>query len=391
MSLSFIGGSITEGGGVPYHERPNLAFAGKVTNWFKETFPNSTITAQNAGVGGVTSTYYAQCVDMFVSDENVDLVLVDFTLNDRASGVEGKSPEPDTADRRGYEMLVRKLLAHKQQPAVMALHSWSPFFNHPSFFSTVEDLAQTLVAYYGLQSVSMRNALFHPTWQRQENFKGTQWLCDSIHPNTLGHRYYADLIVGLLQDVALQAALHPYQPPEPSGFDLPPPMFENNLESQSRCLRGDLLQQRVYQAVGWNWVDEGKDGRHKYGYMTDEPDHDITFVVNTAGCPDPSAVITLGIGHLKSYERMGQALVNCVSGCTCTPTVFDGHNPATLASQEFWAYVPITQSEQCQFEIISLTSTKSGQNKVKVTSLLLTCVSPDQVVEVPIFKPKSEQ
>ena len=47
----------------------------------------------------MTSTYYAQCVDMFVSDENVDLVFVDFTLNDRASGVEGKSPEPDTADR----------------------------------------------------------------------------------------------------------------------------------------------------------------------------------------------------------------------------------------------------------------------------------------------------
>ena len=54
---------------------------------------------QNAGVGGVTSTYYAQCVDMFVSDEDVDLVFVDFTLNDRASGVMGKSPEPDTPDR----------------------------------------------------------------------------------------------------------------------------------------------------------------------------------------------------------------------------------------------------------------------------------------------------
>ena len=76
--------------------RPGTYTHGK---FCRETFPNSTITAQNAGVGGVTSTYYAQCVDMFVSDENVDLVFVDFTLNDRASGVEGKSPEPDTADR----------------------------------------------------------------------------------------------------------------------------------------------------------------------------------------------------------------------------------------------------------------------------------------------------
>jgi len=30
---------------------------------------------------------------------------------------------------------------------------------------------------------------------------------------------------------------------------------------------------------GWNWVDEGRDGRHKYGYVTEEPDHDIIFVV----------------------------------------------------------------------------------------------------------------
>ena len=99
ISLSFIGGSTTEGGGVPVHDRPPLSFSGKVSNWFINTFPNSSITLQNAGVGGVTSTYYGQCVDMFVSDENVDLVFVDFTLNDRASGVMGKSPQPDTPDR----------------------------------------------------------------------------------------------------------------------------------------------------------------------------------------------------------------------------------------------------------------------------------------------------
>ncbi|KAL3149582.1 hypothetical protein ABBQ32_002354 [Trebouxia sp. C0010 RCD-2024] len=391
ISISFIGGSITEGGGVPMHDRPPLSFAGKVSNWFINTFPNSTVTVQNAGVGGVTSTYYGQCVDMFVSDENVDLVFVDFTLNDRASGIRGTSPLPDTPDRRGYEMLLRKLMAFNQKPAIIALHSWSPFFNTPHFYSTTEDLIQALVLYYGLQSISVRNALWHPTMRRQQNFQGAQWLCDSLHPNTLGHRYYADIIVGLLQDVALQANIHPYVEPDASQFDVPPPMFDNNLESATKCLRGDLLQQRVYQSVGWDWIDEGKDGRHKYGYVTEEANHDIIFVVNNTGCPDPSMVVTLGIGHLKSYERMGQALVSCISGCACQPTTFDGHNPASTASQEFWAYVAITQSEQCVFEVASLAVTKSGQNKVKVTSLLLTCMSPENALEVPIFQPKSEK
>ena len=63
------------------------------------------------------------------------------------------------------------------------------------------------------------------------------------------HRYYADIIIGLLQDVALQAALHPYEELDASHFQTPPPMYDNNLESTTTCLRGDLLQQRVYQAV----------------------------------------------------------------------------------------------------------------------------------------------
>ena len=92
--------------------------------------------------------------------------------------------------RRAYEILLRKLLAFKQKPAVIALHSWSPFFNQPDFFSTAEDLIQVLVSYYGVQSVSVRNALWHPTLQRRQNFQGKQWLCDGIHPNTLGHRYF---------------------------------------------------------------------------------------------------------------------------------------------------------------------------------------------------------
>ncbi len=108
VSLSFIGGSITEGGGVPFHDRAPLSFTGKVTNWVRDTYPNTSIRVQNAGVGGVTSLYYAQCVDMFVPDEDVDLVFVDFTLNDRASGIMGKSPEPDTPDR--YAVCAYRLL-----------------------------------------------------------------------------------------------------------------------------------------------------------------------------------------------------------------------------------------------------------------------------------------
>ena len=104
----------------------------------------------------------------------------------------------------------------------------------------------------------------------------------------------------------------------------------------------------------------------------------VTLQVDNSGCPDPNMKVSLGIGYLRSYEQMGQALVSCVSGCTCEPKRIDGHNPASTASQEFWEYVPVTQSERCVVKIESLAETNSGQNKVKVTSLLLTCMSPEK-------------
>ena len=88
--------------------------------------------------------------------------------------------------------------------------------------------------------------------------------------------------------------------------------------------------------------------------------------------------VSLGIGYLRSYERMGKALVTCISGCTCDPHGIDGHNPASTASQEFWMYVPVTQSERCVVKLESLAETNSSQNKVKVTSLLLTCMAPEK-------------
>ena len=70
-----------------------------------------------------------------------------------------------------------------------------------------------------------------------------------LHSVCVSGRYYADIIVGLLQDVALQAALHPYVVPDASELEVPPPMFGDNLETASKCLRGELLQQKVQESV----------------------------------------------------------------------------------------------------------------------------------------------
>ena len=69
-----------------------------------------------------------------------------------------------------------------------------------------------------------------------------------IHKYLCFCRYYADIIVGLLQDVALQATLHPYVEPDAIDLEVPPPMFGNNLETATRCLRGEQLQQKLQES-----------------------------------------------------------------------------------------------------------------------------------------------
>ena len=51
---------------------------------------------------------------------------------------------------------------------------------------------------------------------------------------------------------------------------------------------------------GWSWVDEGRNGRHKFGYITEEADHDIIFVVS----PSVSAQILQAMHQLFSHGKM---------------------------------------------------------------------------------------
>ncbi len=46
----------------------------------------------------------------------------------------------------------------------------------------------------------------------------------------------------------------------------------------------------------------------------------------TSTVRNSSEPVLLILGILKSYEHMGQAVLACESGCTCTPLKFDGHH-----------------------------------------------------------------
>lgn len=88
----------------------------------------------------------------------------------------------------------------------------------------------------------------------------------------------------------------------------------------------------------------------------------------------PKLQVVAGIGHLKSYKHMGMANVSCSGGCQCDPTMLDGHWGAP-SSQENWAYFGVTQAAECLVTVTSTDETNSDGHKVKITSLLLSCMN----------------
>ena len=59
--------------------------------------------------------------------------------------------------RRGFEQLLRRLLALPGSPAVLLLHWWSPLTFHGAW-DAAEDQLDTIASYYDLQVICVMHA-----------------------------------------------------------------------------------------------------------------------------------------------------------------------------------------------------------------------------------------
>ena len=83
------------------------------------------------------------------------------------------------------------------------------------------------------------------------------------------------------------------------------------------------------------------------------------------GGPEALLVIT----YLKSWEHMGRALVTCVSGCTCEPTLIDGHSSTGRHSVPLLEELQVSSARRCVLQLKVMEGTSSGEKKFKVMQL----------------------
>lgn len=123
---------------------------------------------------------------------------------------------------------------------------------------------------------------------------------------------------------------------------------------------------------GFDWIDEGKRSP-KWGYVGKTPGDRLEIDVPVK---DRKQNLTIGIGFLMSYEHMGQALLECVAGCSCPRREYSFTHPYWI-SITGWRILEVQRdgnADVCtvRVSIIERTSSDPPEHKVKVTAVMIS-------------------
>ncbi len=194
-----IGGSITEGShaktwgdvgnnAVEYNEQlgGEKCWFERVSDWFEESFPNTTINSINAGIGATPSFLSVFLLEQFVLKHQPDLVTVEFSVNDPAAIPFLLKDEVFES----YEAIIRRCL--ELGIAVM------PIFLVNKRGYSFQNIHAELADHYNLPAISYYDAIYPDgelicEWDKLSP--------DDLHPNNVGHALLSVCISNYLDNV----------------------------------------------------------------------------------------------------------------------------------------------------------------------------------------------
>ena len=180
ITVGVIGGSITQGS---LASTPANCYASKFNDWWVNKFPNAKVNFVNAGIGGTNSYLGVHRVDDQLLSYNPDVVIVEFSVNDGDK----------VMNRYSYDSLVRKILGHSTNPAVMLL------FTTMDNGTSLQDVHKEIGEANDLPMISYHDAVY------PEVAAGTlEWKSispDNIHPNDAGHDIINQIVSRYLDGV----------------------------------------------------------------------------------------------------------------------------------------------------------------------------------------------
>lgn len=180
ITVGVIGGSITQGS---LASTPANCYASKFNNWWVNKFPSAKVNFVNAGIGGTNSYLGVHRVDEQLLSYDPDVVIVEFSVNDGDK----------VMNRYSYDSLVRKILGHSTNPAVMLL------FTTMDNGTSLQDVHKEIGAAYDLPMLSYHDAVYPEVAAGTLIWKDIS--PDNIHPNDAGHDIINQIVSRYLDSV----------------------------------------------------------------------------------------------------------------------------------------------------------------------------------------------
>ncbi|KAG2425210.1 hypothetical protein HYH02_015037 [Chlamydomonas schloesseri] len=381
IKVGIVGGSVSWGQGASV--RGETDWFSLLGHYLVRAFPNTNVTTRNGCTPGVPSSYMIMCLELSV-DTDVDLVLTEYTLNDGHD-----SNLYSNAIVKGMERLIRRIMALPKRPAVIMMHHMTHYMGsyppgHPKhfggwrhFYESSEDAQGALAQYYDAQSLSQRTSLYRlAAFKQQPGFLWENFMAD-FHAGDLGHAAMADLVVYLLQQVALDLLLHPFGPEDEAiiaeGMPQQTMYTDNNPPYTTMCHVGDSFKNLTLSSEGWEYINEGRPDKPKWGWVTSKPGSMLSLRLDTdrSHISTSTEPVKVFLQHLRSYENMGMAEFSCTSGCTCEPVTVDAHITMRV-SQLYLAELKVSQSKACVVSVKVLDKSSSGGGtKFKLAGVML--------------------
>lgn len=226
VTVGFIGGSITDGS---LADTPEQSFADRVVEQLRRDYPDSKISYINKGVGGTDSVYGCARVEDDLLVRKPDLVIIDFTVNDKDERIFMES----------CEGLLRRILKSPSKPAVLVLENIFYDDGH-----SAEAQHDPLCEHYSLPAVKVREGLYREIQDGKLEMETVT--PDGLHPGTFGHERLAQAVYGKLQEVLAPSEEIPKQV-DKKEKNLPDPMTRNRFETAelrnnhlSDCFNGGM-------------------------------------------------------------------------------------------------------------------------------------------------------
>lgn len=202
LTIGYIGGSITYGSSAMNYVAGQkggieLSYVNRVSNWFKETYPNATIETVNAGVSDTATNFGIYRLEKTLMNTDghdmPDLVFVEFTTNDWFV-IQTKA---DVLIQ--IESLIRNIWEINPYAEIVFI-STQREYKHDSRKAYEEVAKKYNIPFIDVGS-PLRSAIVKKCGAVDETGSGKYYYTiDNLHPSSIGYGVYFDTIKPVLEE-----------------------------------------------------------------------------------------------------------------------------------------------------------------------------------------------